>query len=179
MKNLVSGITLIIKRKDSRLVIIIATFIFLFLLLLSQNGGATKDVLSFDSISFSKRLSLSLSTFFDIKNTFTVNALILAFLGSLLGAINLSLAYTYVRVRGEAILHSHFYNGIGLLFAFLGVGCAACGTALLSVILSFFGFSAVLNFLPYHGQEVGYIGIIVLCIATYSLAQKVMSPNVC
>lgn len=179
MKHLVSSLTLIVKRKDSRLVIIIATIVFASLLLLVQNGKAAYEVFGFDSISFLKRLTLASSTLFDIKNTFSAGALILAILGSFLGGINLSLAYTYMRLRGAVILHSGLYSGIGLLFAFFGVGCAACGTALLSVILGFFGFSAMLNILPYQGQEIGYIGLIFLCIATYTLAHKVAVPNVC
>lgn len=140
---------------------------------------AAYDLLSFDSISFLKRGTLALSTLFDVTNSFSGGALILAVLGSFLGGINISLAYTYIRLRGEVILRSGLYSGIGLLFAFLGVGCAACGTALLSVILGFFGFSAMLHLLPFQGQEIGYIGLIFLCIATYTLAHKVAVPNVC
>ena len=76
-------------------------------------------------------------------------------------------------------MKSGLYSGIGLMVAFLGIGCAACGTAFLSLVLGFFGFSAMLNVLPYQGQEIGYIGLIILCIATYSLAKKVTAPNVC
>ncbi len=179
MKHLVTSLSLIVRRRDSRLVIIISTIIFALLLLLMQNGKAAYGVFSFDTIPLDKRFSLAFSTLFDIQNTFTAGALILAVLGSFLGGINLSLAYTYMRLRGEVILHSGLYSGIGLVFAFFGVGCAACGTALLSVVLGFFGFSAMLNVLPYQGQEIGYIGLIFLCIATYTLAHKVAVPNVC
>ncbi len=179
MKHLVDSLTLIVRRKDSRLVIIIATIVFAAMLLLFQNGKAALDVISFDILPLGKRLTLAISTLFDITNTFSAGALILAVLGSFVGGINLSLAYTYMRLRGEVILHSGLYSGIGLLFAFFGVGCAACGTALLSVVLGFFGFSAMLNVLPYQGQEIGYIGLIILCIATYTLAHKVAVPNVC
>lgn len=179
MKHLVTSLNLIVRRRDSRLVIIISTIVFLVLLLLVENGRAAYDIFGFESMPFGKRLPLAISTLFDIKNTFTGGALILAILGSFLGGINLSLAYTYMRLRGEVILHSGLYSGIGLLFAFFGIGCAACGTALLSVVLGFFGFSAMLQVLPYKGQEIGYIGLIFLCIATYTLAHKVAVPNVC
>lgn len=179
MQNLVSGLNLIVTRKDSRLVIIVSTLIFLFLLLLVQNAGAAKQVLNFEIMPFYKRILLSISTLFDISNTFTAGALILAILGSFLGGINIALAYTYMKMRGEVIMKSGLYSGLGLLLAFLGVGCAACGTALLSVILAFFGMSAMLNLLPYQGQEIGYIGLIFLLFATYSLSQKLMTPNVC
>lgn len=179
MKPLVSGLLLIVSRKDSRLVIIVTTLSLFLILLLIQNGAASFDVLSFTVLPFSERMSLFFQTLFDIKNTFTTSSLLLATLGSLLAGINISLAYTYIRMRGEMILRSGLYSGVGLFLAFVGIGCAACGTALLSVILSFFGFSAMLSVLPYKGEEIGYIGLIILCIATYVLAKKVTAPNVC
>lgn len=179
MKSLTESLSLIMGRRDSRWVIILSTFLFIFLLLLVQNGKSALDVYGFHELAFATRLKLASSTFFDISSSFTSSTLLLAGLGSLLGAINLSMAYTYVRLRGEVILHSGLYSGIGLVAAFLGIGCVACGTAFLSVILSFFGFSAMLNYLPYKGEEIGYIGLLILCLATYSLSKKVMAPNVC
>lgn len=179
MKNLVTSLRLIVKRKDSRLVIIFSTLLFLIVFLFLENGKAAYDIFSFESIPFTKRTLVGVSTLFDITNTFTSGSLILIILGSFLSGINISLAYTYIRLRGEIILHSGLYSGIGLVFAFLGIGCAACGTAFLSVILGFFGFSAMLTHLPYQGQEIGYVGLIFLCIATYTLAHKVAVPNVC
>jgi hypothetical protein len=179
MKPLVDSLHLISLRRDSRLVIIVATVLFFMLLLASQNGRAAFEVLNFQMLPFLQRVQLFFISFFDIKNTMTSGALILAVLGSFLGGINISLAYTYIKTRGEMIIKSGLYSGVGLIFAFLGIGCAACGTAFLSVILGFFGFSTMLNMFPYKGQEIGYIGLIFLCIATYSLAKKVTAPNVC
>lgn len=179
MKALADGLYLIVTRKDSRMVIIIATVVFLLLLLAVQNGKTAFMMFDLDSLPVGRRVSLFFSSFFDIKSTFTAGALILATLGSFLGGINLALAYTYMKMRGEVILKSGLYSGIGLVFAFFGVGCAACGSALLSVVLGFFGFSAMLQVLPYQGQEIGYIGLIFLCIATYSLSKKVVTPGVC
>ncbi len=179
MKPLLYSLQLIVTRKDSRLVIIISTLVFLFLLIVVQNGRASVDILGLTSLPLIKRVILFLSVFFDIRSTFTPGALILSVLGSFLGAINLSLAYTYIKTRGDMLVKSGLYSGLGLIIAFLGIGCAACGTAFLSVLLGFFGFSAMLNLLPYQGLEVGYVGLIILCIATYTLAQKVSAPNVC
>ena len=170
---------LVFSRKDSRLVIIVATLFFFLILLLIQNGKGALAIAQFDSIPLGKRMLLSVSTLTDVRSTMNAGTLILAILGSFLGGINISLAYTYMRLRGEVILHSGLYSGFGLFVAFLGIGCAACGTAFLSVILGFFGLSAMLSILPYDGMEIGYIGLIILLIATYSLSQKVSAPNVC
>lgn len=179
MKSLVDSLHLIATRRDSRIVIIVSTILFLFLLLVVQNGKSALDAMGLHSLSLYRRVGLTLSTMFDIHSNFTKGSLILATLGSFLGGINISLAYTYIKNRGEAIVKSGLYSGVGLLFAFFGIGCAACGTALLSVLLGFLGFSTMLQVLPYQGQEIGYAGIIFLCIATYSLSKKVTAPNVC
>lgn len=166
-------------RRDGVVVIVISSSLFLLLLLASQNGPLALQALNFDVLSPSRRIHLALATLFDVTSAFTMSTLILATLGSLLAGINLALAYVYMRTRGEMLIKSGFYSGVGLLFALFGIGCAACGTALLSLILGFFGFSTMLNVLPYQGQEIGYIGLIFLIIATYFLAKKVSAPNVC
>ncbi len=179
MKRLSNALQVVLQRKDSLLVLLISTVIFFLLLLITQNGKDAHAVFGFTTLALHTKLSLFITTLFDISNTFTLGAFLLAFLGSLIGGINLSLAYTYVKIRGEVIVRSGLYSGLGLVAAFFGIGCAACGTALLSVMLGFLGFSTMLNVLPYQGLEIGYIGLIFLCIATYSLAGKVLTPNVC
>lgn len=179
MKPLVDSLRLIATRNDSRLVIIVTTILCMLILLAFQNGKGSLAILDLNSLELFKRLTLALKVFFDIQSTFTAGTLILAVLGSLLGGINLSLAYTYIRMRGELLIKSGLYSGVGLILAFLGIGCAACGTAFLSVIVGLFGFTTMLSVLPYQGQEIGYIGLMFLCIATYVLAKKVTAPNVC
>lgn len=179
MKHLTESLTIIMSRKDSRAVIIMTTLLFLLFLLLVANGKSAFEVFSFDVLPWPERMRLFSSTFFDIKNVFDAGSLTLAVLGAILGGINMSLAYTYMRLRGEIIMQSGLYSGAGLLLAFLGIGCAACGTAFLSILLSFLGFSSMLTVLPYQGMEIGYIGLIILLIATYYLAKRVSVPGVC
>lgn len=179
MKEMLYGLRLVMSRKDGVTVIITSSFLFLFLLLLSQNGEPALQVFGLSSLDFFGQVSLAIATVFDIGNAFTVSTIILATLGSLLAGINLALAYVYMKTRGELLLKSGLYSGIGLVLALLGIGCAACGTALLSLLLGFFGFSAMLSILPYQGQEIGYIGLIFLLIATYFLSRKISAPNVC
>lgn len=179
MEHVTQGLSTIFSRKDSRLVFAATAIGFFTVLLLVQNGSAAYAVWSFTTLSIGERISTILQTLFNITGTFSSSSLLISLLSSLLGGINISLAYTYMKVRGEIIARSGLYSGIGLFMAFIGIGCAACGTAFLSVILSFFGLSAMLHVLPYQGQEIGYIGLIFLCIATYSLASKVSAPATC
>lgn len=179
MKHLVNGFFLIIKRRDGRWIVFVASTLLITLLFAFQNGSTAIQIFSLDALTVARRISLFLQLFFDMTSAFTPAALVLAILGSILGAFNLALAYVYIKLRGEVILKSGLYSGFGLVLAFLGVGCAACGTAFLATIFSFLGLSSVLEIFPYHGQEIGYVGIIVLFLATYTLAKKVAQPLVC
>lgn len=179
MKHLVRGLLLLTTRKDGLLVAGTCMIFCMIALFSFQNGKEALVMFSLDSFSFVKRFFLFLGVFFDFKSTFTVGSAMLALVGSFLGGINIALAYLYIKIRGERIFKSGLYSGLGLILAFLGVGCAACGTAFLSVILSFLGFSTMLEILPYKGQEIGYVGIVLLFVATYTLAKKVTAPLVC
>ncbi len=179
MKEMLYGLRLVMSRRDGVIVIISSSSLFLFLLVLSQNGRSAFQVFEITSLSMFGQIALFLSTVFDIGSAFTTSTFILATLGSLLAGINLALTYVYMKTRGEVLFKSGLYSGIGLVLALFGVGCAACGTALLSLLLGFFGFSTMLSVFPYQGQEIGYIGLMFLLFATYFLSKKVSTPNVC
>jgi hypothetical protein len=149
MEHLVSGISLVMKRKDSRRVII-ASAVFLFLLLFVMR---------------------------DAESPLTAGSFIFASLGFLLGGINISLAYTHIRLQEESIAWKGTYPD--LLRTLMKVGGELSGIAVLSVLLGFLGFSAMLALVPRQGEEIGYAGLIIVLIATCTLARKVAVPNVC
>ncbi len=145
MEQMVSGISLVTKRKDSRRIIIISTVGLLFVLLLTESlrGGPTPS-----------------------SGTF-----ILATLGSFLAGINLSLAYTYMDIR-KGTLWSAFNWNLSSILSYIKTITHMYGTAIFSVVLGFLGFSTMMRLLPGRGEELGYIGLIILLIATFALAQR-------
>jgi hypothetical protein len=179
MKKMINGIRVVFSRRDG-VTVFLSMSSLLFLLVLSvENGKAFLQAFSLSFMPVTEQFSLGVRTLFDLHNTFTPSSIVLVLLGSILGGLNTALAYVYITVRGGALMESGLYHGVGLVLAFLGIGCAACGTAFLSLILGFFGFSTVLAVFPYKGVEVGYLGLMLLFFATYTLAKKVDTPNVC
>lgn len=67
---------------------------------------------------------------------------------------------------------------VGLVSGVIGVGCAACGSFLITS-LSLVGATGLLTFLPLEGGEFGIIGIALLGYAVYQLAQKIINPLIC
>lgn len=154
MELLTSGISLVMERKDSRRIIIASAAALLLLLLLIRYGIAS-------------------------GNSWNGGALILATLGSFLGGINLALAYTHMRLHRDASKPDDLLGKIRWIQSILVVEGAILGIAFFSLLLGFLGFSSMLVSLPNQGQEVGHIGLIILLIATCTLARKVAAPNVC
>jgi len=72
-----------------------------------------------------------------------------------------------------------FIGFLGMSFSVLGFNCLACASGLLISILSFFGLASYLLYLPLQGQEIGFLGIIMINIMNYILLKRIINPNVC
>jgi uncharacterized membrane protein len=66
-----------------------------------------------------------------------------------------------------------------MISAVFGIGCAACGSVILTAILGIAGTGALLTWLPLHGLEFGVVGIILLSFSIYYLAKRINDPLVC
>ncbi|MEN9551736.1 MAG: hypothetical protein RI935_113 [Candidatus Parcubacteria bacterium] len=164
--------------KNTCIAFMSAGVVFLFVLLL-QNGNSALQVLSFDQINFWKRMGMGVSTLFDINNSFTTSSLAVSIITSLLTGVVLSLFYVYIKNHSEMIMKSGLYSGTGLLLALMGVGCAACGTVIITTLFGIAGGTFLTNVLPYNGEEFGYVGIIILLFSIHTLLKKINTPNVC
>lgn len=178
MKPFLKSLQIVVKRRDS-LTVLIGSTLFFFLSILLLEKGPTLLGLTNLNFSWLEKTTLIFSYLFDTGSSFTLGSFVLIILGSVLSGINIAFVYTYFTTRAKVLMRTNLYSGIGLIFSLLGVGCAACGTALLSTLLGLVGFSSILGFLPYQGLEVGYIGLAILMLATISLAKKVIAPNIC
>jgi hypothetical protein len=59
------------------------------------------------------------------------------------------------------------------------VGCAACGSVILTAILATIGVGGLLLALPFKGAELGIIALGILFWSNYYLAKKINDPLVC
>ena len=74
---------------------------------------------------------------------------------------------------------SHYVRAHKIVSGVLGMGCAACGSFLLTSIFSLFGASWLLSYLPLDGGEFGILGVILLAVSLYLTAKKIQNPAVC
>jgi len=106
----------------------------------------------------------------------------LALLGLLLG-LNIVLLIQYAVLQKSLTTHkpkvSAVHTVTGLIATVLGIGCAACGSAILFALLSIFGAGGLIVLLPLHGNEFGVIGLIVLTYSNWILLGKLNNPYIC
>jgi len=83
--------------------------------------------------------------------------------------VNVAMAVYHLREHGVS-LRTGGASAAGVVLGTLGAGCAACGSAILLGLLSLFGVSTSLFFLPLDGLEFALLALVVLTLSMYWLA---------
>ena len=138
------------------------------------------DLLFTLDATIGERLSLLLSLYGGLATNFTFVSASYTVLIALLLGINVSLLVFLIRQRQKASIGGVTTTGIGgFISGIFGIGCAACGTFVLSSLLGLFGASWLLTRLPFGGEEFGILGVALLGYTTYALYKKIKEPLVC
>lgn len=123
-----------------------------------------------DKLAFPLRLAESIATnFTKFSASYTVATAILF-------GINLAMTVYFFKKRQEDLKRVGTATTFaGFLSGMFGVGCAACG----SVILSSMGAGGALAFLPLHGGEFGIAGVLLLAVSILLVAKKIAKTSTC
>ncbi len=109
--------------------------------------------------------------------SFPSAVIFVALIISLAFAVNAALGTYYLRHR-MPVGKTAATSVAGLFFGLLGMGCASCGSVLLSALVG--GASlGLLSILPLRGLEFGIIGAAVSIGATYLTAKRVAAAEIC
>lgn len=127
------------------------------------------------------KLSFFLSLYGTIESNFSIfSRSVLLVTVTLLG-INMALLIFYIRRRQETTggKTAQLASIGGVVSAALGIGCAACGSVILTTILGLSGAGGLLLLLPLHGAEFGLLGILLLLFSSGYLIRRINDPLVC
>lgn len=166
------------------LYLLIASFVALAVFSIAvwmPNFALIYEVLLSDTAGVLEKASFVLSLYGSIITNFTIASASYTILIAVLFGVHVALLTYYIRTRRakEAGVQSVGWLGMsGVVSGFLGVGCAACGSLIISSVLTVSG-AGILLFLPFGGKEFGYLGVGILCYAIYSLSKKIKEPLIC
>lgn len=160
------------------LALVISASVFVFAVWL-PNIRLVAGILSSPDVPFLSKIKVPLSLLGSITTNFSILSATYTILIALFFGMYVSMLVYFLRKRINEVGQSSVTTGfLGIVSGVLGVGCAACGSFLLTT-LSLVGASSILSFLPLGGSEFGILGVVLLATAVYITAKKIQSPLVC
>ena len=165
--------------------IILAMGIFavgMSLVLLLPNVSLLIDALTSNVLTWGEKMAFWLSLYGTIATNFSLVNAVSIFLLVVLFSIDIALFMFYIRRAQKVtkgINQSRTHSVAGAVSGVLGIGCAACGSVILTGIATSLGATGVLLILPLHGGEFAFLGIGLLMWSIWHLAKKINDPLVC
>ncbi len=157
----------------------ISVFVFVFAVLF-PNIGLIAGVITDPEISFAQKLELPWNLLGGVITNFTLFSASYTITIAILFGMNIAMFAYYIRRRIDDIKQGGIATGfLGIASGTLGLGCAACGTFVLTTILPIFGAGSLLAFLPLGGGEFGILGVVLLSVSIYLTAKQIQNPAVC
>lgn len=128
--------------------------------------------------SISEKFGILSSIFGSFGTNFTVFSRIITITLAFLFAINLSF-FTYFFLRSSRLNREAGIGTTGFILGLIGVGCASCGSVILTSLLGVSVAAGFIGILPLKGQEFGLLSIVLLGISIYFISKKIKDPLVC
>jgi len=152
--------------------------VFAFAVLL-PNLALLNEVVFGSSAPLGVKINLTLSLLGGIQTNFSALSATYTILIAILVGINVAMIVYLVRKRSELGKKGMATGVGGVASGALGVGCAACGSFLLSTILASFGAASALALLPLKGGEFGILSVALLGVTLGIVSTKIAEPLVC
>ncbi|MCB9815822.1 hypothetical protein H6786_00365 [Candidatus Nomurabacteria bacterium] len=160
---------------------LVAVSVFVFAVWL-PNVSLIASVLTSNVGTSAEKVTFLFSLLGSLTTNFTVLSAGTTIVVAILFGMNVALLLYYiqkVRVRTSSISSFSGMGVAGVISGFLGVGCAACGTFILSSVLVLIGAGGILVYLPFGGKEFGVIGIALLLVNIHQLLKKINTSLTC
>lgn len=172
------ALAMLLKKPSYVIIAGAVAFLIMVIAVLLPNREFVRFVVFHDTFSFGTKVNLLWVSLGALKTNFTMHARVTVIVSALLSGINIALLVFHMRRRALSLAATGT-TSIGTVIGLLGVGCAACGSVLLT---SLFGLSttiAIIGFLPFKGGELGYVSIAILLWSVQYVAKKISDPAVC
>lgn len=127
--------------------------------------------------SWGERITLLLGSVQAIPLNTTGEGITFILIISILTGINIALLTYFFRTRSQASGGSAL-GFAGMLSGILGIGCASCGSVLLSSVIGLSASWAVIGFLPLRGAEFSLLAIALLVYSIFSLSKKILPERI-
>lgn len=171
------SITEILKKPPYAFLAISGTYVLLLIASWLPNWALLSYILRSGAFSIADKFQFALSLRGLAVNA-TTASLSLLIITAVLTGINISLIIYYLKTRA-ALERAAGVGALGIIGSLLGIGCASCGSVILTSLLGFTASTAIIGALPFKGLEFAVGGLLLVGFATYTIAKKITEPLVC
>lgn len=157
----------------------LAVAAFLFAVWL-PNLGLLMEVFTTSSAPLATKLGIATSLIGGIRTNFSLLSAGYTIAIAALFGINVAMVAYFLKRKRTLLAGKDMAAGFGgVASGALGIGCAACGSFILSTTLSLFGAAGALAILPLRGGEFGILGVVLLLVSLSLISTKIAAPLIC
>lgn len=155
----------------------IAAFFFAVWL---PNFGLIGEVFGTSSAPLGAKLKIAVSLLGGIGTNFSFLSAGYTIAIAILFGVDISMVVYFLK-RTRARLARQDLAAVfgGAASGALGIGCAACGSFILSATLASLGAAGALAILPLRGGEFGILSVVLLLVSLALISKKIAAPLIC
>jgi len=172
-----TAIEIIIQPKYLAVAVVVSLVVVALAAWLPNLHLVTKTMAS-STLTLWQKTNLITSLLGSLRTNFTPLSRLVTLITAGLAGVQVSLLVYYLRQTAK-LQRTMGASVVGVVTSMLGVGCASCGSVILTSLIGFGSASAILGVLPFRGQEFGFLGIGILMIAIYLTLKKINDPLAC
>lgn len=131
------------------------------------------------SQSWSDLFLIGLASYETLGSSLTTLGTVSIVAASGLAGLYAALLVSLWRRQGMTRGRSNSLGAVGIISAFFGVGCAACGSIIATSLLSLVGAGGVFALIPYGGEAFSLLALGLLVYANYTLVRALQMPPLC
>ncbi len=151
-------------------------FAFLFAVWL-PNISLIGEVFSTSNAPLAAKLKVAIALLGGIGTNFSFLSAGYTIAIAALFGINLAMVVYFLKRTRAGLGRQNFAAGVsGIASGALGIGCAACGSFILTTTLSSIGAAGALAILPLRGGEFGILSVALLALSLILISKKIATP---
>lgn len=144
------------------------------------NFGLIGDVFGRSNAPFAVKIGVALSLLGGIVTNFSLlSAAYTIAIAVLFGTNVAMIVYLLRQKRAGAAGQNVAIGSGGVVSGVLGIGCAACGSLILSAMAPFLGTAGALAMLPLNGGEFGILSVVLLVVSLLFMSKTIAEPVAC
>jgi len=178
MKSIIKTIKLVFSRKAYYLLMFLVAFVLVLINVMIINKGVVSFLIKSDFLDYKDRFSIIKNSIINTWSLISAMDIFFIIIIALLAGISVSILVFFIKNKIKKSYDSGL-SLLGVILSFFGVGCATCGSVILSSLFGLSSSVAVLGFLPLHGVEFLIGSIVLLSWSIYSISKKIQNPELC